>query len=62
MKVVFFKSYFLLIVTVLLHCCGNSQQTKAVELGKQIQLAVKPGTVAVTASSYTMKAKINGRE
>jgi hypothetical protein len=61
MKAIFFKSYFLVIVSVVLHSCGNSQQTKAVELAKQIQLAIKPGAVAVTTSGYTMKANINGK-
>jgi hypothetical protein len=48
-------------IAVVIHSCGNSQQTKAVELAKQIQLAIKPGALATTISGYTMKAKINGK-
>jgi hypothetical protein len=42
-------------------CAGNSQ-TKAVEKAKEIQAAINPGSIAVSATGYTMRAKIDGKE
>jgi hypothetical protein len=52
----------ILLITTVIYSCGNSQQTKAVEQAKNIQAAVKPGSVATTTSGYTMNAKINGSD
>ncbi len=50
----------ILFITLILISCVNNNQSKAIEQAAQIQSAIKPGTVATTASGYTMNAKING--
>jgi hypothetical protein len=52
----------ILLVAVLLSSCGNSDQNKALETAKDIQSAIKPGTVATTAGGYTMRAKLDGKD
>jgi len=51
----------ILLITMLLSSCGNSDQSKGAELAKDIQSTIKPGTVATTADGYMMKAKLNGK-
>lgn len=58
-------SLVLAITSTLFFSCGNSNQSKAVDLANQIQTAVKkntPGTVPTSESGYYMKAKINGKD
>ncbi|WP_462252131.1 hypothetical protein [Ferruginibacter sp.] len=50
----------ILFIAAILYSCGNSNQSNPVERATQIKAAIKPGTVAATASGYTMNAKING--
>jgi PBP1b-binding outer membrane lipoprotein LpoB len=51
----------ILLLTIILSSCGNSQQQKAVELTKKIKSVIKPGAIATTINGYTMIAKINGK-
>jgi hypothetical protein len=56
------QTILILLMAVILSSCGNSDQSKAVDQAKDIQSAIKPGTVATTADGYMMKAKIDGKE
>jgi len=51
------------VFALLINACGNSDRSKAIAHADQIKSAVKtnrPGTVATTASGYTMTATLNG--
>ena len=52
----------ILLISTLIFSCGNSDQDKAIEQAKQIQTAIKPGTIATSGNTYSMSAKIDGRE
>ncbi len=52
----------ILLIVIILFSCSNTEQTKAVEKVKEIQSAIKPGTIATTADGYMMKAMIEGKE
>jgi hypothetical protein len=52
----------ILLMAIFLSSCGNSDQSKALETAKDVQSAIKPGTVATTTSGYMMRAKLNGKE
>lgn len=52
----------ILFIAAMLSSCGTNSQTKAVEKSKEIQAAIKLGTLAVSAGIYTMKANIDGKE
>lgn len=52
----------ILFTATIFYCCSSYSQTKAIEKSKEIQAAIKPGTVAVSATGYTMQAKIDGKE
>jgi hypothetical protein len=56
------KTISILLIATIFFSCGNSSQNKAIEQAKQIQSAIKPGTVATTTDGYTMTAKINGED
>jgi hypothetical protein len=52
----------LLFTATVFYCCTGNSQTKAAEKVTEIQVAIKPGTVAVSGTAYVMTAKINGKE
>ena len=51
----------ILIIGTLIYSCGSNGQNSAVEKAKQIQSAIKPGTIATAAGEFNMKAKIDGK-
>jgi hypothetical protein len=52
----------ILVLSILLFSCGSNNQQKAVEQAKEIRSSIKPGTIATSASGYSMSARIAGRE
>ncbi|PSL45713.1 hypothetical protein CLV51_104420 [Chitinophaga niastensis] len=60
------KLYSLLMISIcLLTACQSQQQSDAKKLAAGIQGAVKehsPGSIATSATGYSMKAKINGKD
>jgi hypothetical protein len=55
-------SIAILLVLGLLASCNSNSQTKATEKLKEIQAAIKPGTIAASAAGYKMMAKVNGKQ
>jgi hypothetical protein len=54
-----------LAVAALLPLCGNGDQGQALEEARPAQSALQaimPGTIATSASGYSMKAKLNGKD
>ena len=55
----------ILILAAMLYSCGNNSQNKALSDAKEIQSAIKqmqPGGIATTEGSWTMTAKIDGKD
>jgi hypothetical protein len=52
----------LVLLWAMFSSCGNSQSKAAAEQVKEIQAAIKPGTVATSAQGYMMTAKLNGKD
>lgn len=51
----------ILFISGILFSCGSNSQTKAAEKLKEIQAAIKPGTISTSAIGYLMTAKIDGK-
>ncbi len=53
-----------LLMAATLAACGNNKQNEATEQAKKVQAAIQqniPGTIPTSAGSYTMTAKVDGK-
>ncbi len=54
--------FFTLFFATMVFACGQSGGSKATEKTKEVQSAIRPGTIATTTTGYSMRAKIRGKE